>query len=210
MSFWGMPGAHTRWPKCRAGFRLKKWKWSRVCLPTTRCVMPRLAPMLLPCVVVPLLRVGTPAMQMQSPSHTCLCCLCCLGKLRRALLRILGHAVSASALKIAPPPPEHINRMVLPALMCRLRESMGISADSSQRAFPSVDIDAFSKRIIHSSHDHGGTTGHFVVAVDPSGGGSSQFAICSIAQLRSGTIVVSAKSYQVALLATSRVELKQD
>jgi hypothetical protein len=76
-----------------------------------------------------------------------------------------------------------------------LRESMGISADASSRAFPSADIDAFFKRFINGdSEDIFGNkqynTEHFVVAVDPSGGGSSQFAVFSICQLSNGTIMV--------------------
>lgn len=90
-----------------------------------------------------------------------------------------------------------------------LRESMGISADSSSRAFPSADIEAFFKRIITGiPHDiYGGgeySTDHFLVAVDPSGGGSSQFAVFSICQLPNGTIMVRAASFPASLLPTSR------
>ena len=78
-----------------------------------------------------------------------------------------------------------------------LRESMGVSADSTQKAFPSENVEKFMKRRLqeipvdimefHSRHN----TNHIIVAVDPAGGGSSQFAIASLLQLPSGTVVVS-------------------
>lgn len=88
---------------------------------------------------------------------------------------------------------------------------MGISADASSRAFPSADIDAFFKRIIMGIPEdiYGGpesNTDHFVVAVDPSGGGSSQFAVFSICQLSNGTVMVSTASSRAVRLATSRPE----
>lgn len=77
-----------------------------------------------------------------------------------------------------------------------LRESMGISADDSTRAFPSDDVEAFFKRKpvtmkrdlseFYSSKN----TNHFILAVDPSGGGASQFACASIAQQSNGMVVV--------------------
>ena len=93
--------------------------------------------------------------------------------------------------------------------VCFHSESMGISADSSSRAFPSADIEAFFKRIITGIPQdiYGGTeynTDHFVVAVDPSGGGSSQFAVFSICQLSNGTIMVCAASFPASHLPTSR------
>lgn len=82
------------------------------------------------------------------------------------------------------------------AAVGRLRESMGISADATTKAFPSTDVDRFMKNVmtqipvdifctISSSN-----TNHIVVAVDPAGGGSSQFAITSICQLPNGGIMV--------------------
>ena len=77
-----------------------------------------------------------------------------------------------------------------------LRESMGISADDSTRAFPSDDVEAFFKRKpvtmkrdlseFYSSRN----CNHFILAVDPSGGGASQFACASIAQQSNGMVVV--------------------
>lgn len=90
-----------------------------------------------------------------------------------------------------------------------LRESMGISADASSRAFPSADIDKFLKRIYNGVTDdiYGGVeynTNHFVVAVDPAGGGSSQFAVFSICQLPNGSIMVRAASCPASPRPTSR------
>ena len=75
---------------------------------------------------------------------------------------------------------------------------MGIGADGSTKAFPSRDVEAFINRprakILVDMTDGAlnlrGTTNHVVVAVDPAGGGSSAFAICSTVQLPNGTIVV--------------------
>lgn len=80
----------------------------------------------------------------------------------------------------------------------RLRESMGVGADSTQKAFYSTDIAALLARprvtIERSLHDRNMpcNTNHILVAVDPSGGGSSAFAVTSVAQLPSGQVVVRA------------------
>lgn len=76
-----------------------------------------------------------------------------------------------------------------------LRESMGISADATSRAFPSADVESFMKRIYNGipTDIYGGSdynTNHVIISVDPSGGGSSQFAVFSIAQLPNGSIMV--------------------
>jgi len=76
---------------------------------------------------------------------------------------------------------------------------MGVCADASSRAFPSADIESFFKRIYNGIADdiYGSTdynTNHFVVAVDPAGGGSSQFAVFSICQMPNGSIMVRAAS----------------
>ena len=73
---------------------------------------------------------------------------------------------------------------------------MGVSADSTQKAFPSENVEKFMKRRLqeipvdimdfHSRNN----TNHIIVAVDPAGGGSSQFAIASLLQLPNGTVVV--------------------
>ena len=73
---------------------------------------------------------------------------------------------------------------------------MGVSADSQAKAFPSADVENFFKRIYNeipvdimcSISDT--STNHVVIAVDPSGGGSSQFAVFSLVQLPTGTIMV--------------------
>lgn len=78
-----------------------------------------------------------------------------------------------------------------------LRESMGISADSSTKAFPSADVERFLaerprvKIPVDIMEDLSrSNTRHFVLAVDPSGGGSSAFAVSSMVQLPRGEVVV--------------------
>lgn len=85
-----------------------------------------------------------------------------------------------------------------------LRESLGISADASNRAFPSADVDAFLARrqdeIPSSALNiyHQTNTKHFLLAVDPSGGGSSAFAITSILQDGNGHLVVRSDCLEIA------------
>lgn len=73
---------------------------------------------------------------------------------------------------------------------------MGISADSTAKAFPSSDVESFLKRIYGDierdifCHVGEKNTNHIVIAVDPAGGGSSQFAIFSLVQLPNGSIMV--------------------
>lgn len=77
-----------------------------------------------------------------------------------------------------------------------MRESMGIAADASNKAFPSADVDRFLDRPRAKVHvDILDTTGaantkHFILAVDPSGGGSSAFAVASMVQVPTGQIIV--------------------
>lgn len=85
---------------------------------------------------------------------------------------------------------------MLARLLRSLRESMGVSADSSSRAFPSADIEAFMKRIIadipedlYAGFDP--NTNHIILSVDPAGGGSSQFGVFSLLQLPTGSVMVS-------------------
>ncbi len=74
---------------------------------------------------------------------------------------------------------------------------MGISADSTAKAFPSTDVENFFKRVYNqvpvdpfcSISER--NTNHIVVAVDPAGGGSSQFAVFSLCQLPNGTVMVT-------------------
>ena len=78
-----------------------------------------------------------------------------------------------------------------------LRESMGIAADGSNKAFPSQDVDNFLDRprmrvpvdIMEELSRY--NTRHFVLAVDPSGGGGSAFAVSSMVQIPTGQIIVS-------------------
>ena len=82
-----------------------------------------------------------------------------------------------------------------PAML--LRESMGVGADSNTKAFHATDINNFLKRppveIYRDSIDynHARNTNHIVIAVDPSGGGSSAFGVCSMVQKPNGSVVVS-------------------
>lgn len=79
-----------------------------------------------------------------------------------------------------------------------LRESMGVGADSTQKAFQSADIVAFLTRARARIPNRPPTVRagaeHVIVAVDPSGGGSSAFAVASVLQLTSGGLVVRARS----------------
>ena len=76
---------------------------------------------------------------------------------------------------------------------------MGVGADSTQKAFASTDITAFFKRPSTKIHrdmcdyDSKENTNHVIIAVDPAGGGSSAFAISSVCQLSTGTLLVSSK-----------------
>jgi len=80
-----------------------------------------------------------------------------------------------------------------PAML--LRESMGISADSSNRAFPSDHVERFMKNVMGevaedpSCYYVESNTNHVVIAVDPAGGGSSQFAVFSLLQLYNGAVM---------------------
>ena len=73
---------------------------------------------------------------------------------------------------------------------------MGIAADASNKAFNSADIKHFFEREPVNIHrdllyeDDPGNTNHVIIAVDPSGGGNSAFAVCSIAFTPLGRIVV--------------------
>jgi hypothetical protein len=67
-----------------------------------------------------------------------------------------------------------------------LRESLGISADGSEKAFAQRDIEDMLARqapeLEYSARDPRRNTQHVFLAVDPSGGGASAFSICSILQ----------------------------
>tara|TARA_B110000858_G_scaffold198474_2_gene265452 strand:+ start:299 stop:745 length:447 start_codon:yes stop_codon:yes gene_type:complete len=71
-----------------------------------------------------------------------------------------------------------------PAML--LRESLGISADGSEKAFFTESISAMINRvpdtIEYNARDYSKNVNHVFVAVDPSGGGASAFSIASIVQ----------------------------
>lgn len=67
-----------------------------------------------------------------------------------------------------------------------LRESMGISAEESVRAFKEPHVLALIERpriVLPRIHS-------VITSIDPSGGGASAFAICSIARMTDGSVVV--------------------
>ena len=85
-----------------------------------------------------------------------------------------------------------------PAML--LRESMGVGADATNKAFHAADINSLLKRqglkiyrdeMEFNDRDN---TNHVVVAVDPAGGGASAFAVASVVQQPNGSIVVRAYS----------------
>jgi len=69
-----------------------------------------------------------------------------------------------------------------PAML--LRESLGISADGSEKCFRSVDIEAFGaatpKPLMWDDRDHRNNVRFTFTAVDPSGGGASAFSIATV------------------------------
>lgn len=71
-----------------------------------------------------------------------------------------------------------------------LRESLGISADGSEKAFGTEAIASMIKRvpnrIQYNVREPASNVNHVFVAVDPSGGGASAFSIASIIQEASG------------------------
>ncbi len=71
-----------------------------------------------------------------------------------------------------------------------LRESLGISADGSEKAFFTQDIASMvvrvPQRLTYNSRDPVTNVNHVFVAVDPSGGGASAFSIASLVQDANG------------------------
>ena len=67
-----------------------------------------------------------------------------------------------------------------------LRESLGISADGSEKAFHTTDIEAMMKRvpepILYNVREPTHNVNHVFVACDPSGGGASAFSVASLVQ----------------------------
>jgi len=79
-----------------------------------------------------------------------------------------------------------------PAML--LRESLGISADGSEKAFGTEAIASMIKRvpnrIQYNVREPALNVNHVFVAVDPSGGGASAFSIASIIQEASGFLQI--------------------
>jgi hypothetical protein len=74
-----------------------------------------------------------------------------------------------------------------------LRESLGVAADSSVKAFSSSDIARFldTNRVLNLQRSYQEQVWEVTIAVDPSGGGGSNFAICSVAcDIKTGHTVV--------------------
>jgi len=71
-----------------------------------------------------------------------------------------------------------------PALL--LRESMGITAESTTRAFKQPSVDELMMRVKPDPVP----VKHIFVAIDPSGGGESAFGIATIACLTNGDTMV--------------------
>jgi len=67
---------------------------------------------------------------------------------------------------------------------------MGVSADGSSKAFRKDDIESMfirvADRISYNPRNPRENCDHFFVAVDPCGGGSSSFAVCSVVVLPGG------------------------
>ena len=92
-----------------------------------------------------------------------------------------------------------------PAML--LRETLGISADGSEKLLRDDDITAFEhrppERLVWHDRDHRRNVMHTFTAVDPSGGGASAFSIASAITLPNGTIQV--RDQVCALLNSSTV-----
>ena len=71
-----------------------------------------------------------------------------------------------------------------------MRESLGISADGSEKAFGTVAIEAMikraPKRLRYDIREPDANINHVFVACDPSGGGASAFSIASLVQEANG------------------------
>lgn len=76
-----------------------------------------------------------------------------------------------------------------------LRESLGISADGSEKAFGTESIEALIKRVPnrlrYDIREPTTNVNHVFVACDPSGGGASAFSIASLIQEANGSLQVT-------------------
>jgi hypothetical protein len=89
----------------------------------------------------------------------------------------------------------HVQRRA-PSQAMLLRESMGVGADSTNKAFAQADVSALMQRPtkaierdFYEMNDRDNTN-HVIIAVDPAGGGASAFAVASIVQLPNGSLQV--------------------
>ena len=77
-----------------------------------------------------------------------------------------------------------------------LRESLGISADGSEKAFGTEAITNMigrvPNRLRYDVREPTNNVNHVFVAVDPSGGGASAFSIASLIQEANGSLQVRA------------------
>lgn len=75
-----------------------------------------------------------------------------------------------------------------------MRETLGVSADGSSKAFRRDDVESMFLRvpdpIQFNPRNPRENTSHFFVAVDPCGGGSSSFAVASLIVLPGGAFQV--------------------
>lgn len=79
-----------------------------------------------------------------------------------------------------------------------LRESLGISADGSEKAFGTEAIANMIKRVpnrlYYNIREPATNVNHVFVACDPSGGGASAFSVASLVQEASGFLQVRARA----------------
>lgn len=89
--------------------------------------------------------------------------------------------------------PDAVHFVILQAML--LRESLGISADGSEKLYPQQDCEDFINRqgevLKFHDRDHRRNVQHVFVSVDPSGGGVSAFAVCSLIMTETGSIQVT-------------------
>lgn len=85
-----------------------------------------------------------------------------------------------------PRPPARTHTHTHPSIAASLRESLGISADGSEKAFHTTDIEAMVNRIpapiVYNVREPTHNVNHVFVACDPSGGGASAFSVASLVQ----------------------------
>jgi len=95
--------------------------------------------------------------------------------------------------------------IILPPQAMLLRETLGVGADGSEKAFPSVDVESMFKRIDQDSENT--KILHTFTAVDPSGGGSSAFSVCTIVRLSNGYFQVS-QAFGVPMMLPSHISIR--